>query len=105
VFVASRFPAMVSSLAMEIPTVVIGWSHKYEEVLQMFGLERFAVGHADLTPERFEQLLAQVCQERDALTEQIRASLVEVKARAMEQIALIEGIAIEHADARADARG
>ena len=33
-FVASRFHAMVSSLAMAVPTVVIGWSHKYREVLR-----------------------------------------------------------------------
>ncbi len=43
-FIASRFHAMVSSLAMGVPTLVIGWSHKYREVLEMFGLEGWAFG-------------------------------------------------------------
>ena len=41
-FIASRFHSMISSLAMKIPTIVIGWSHKYEEVLKEFRLEKFA---------------------------------------------------------------
>ena len=48
VFVASRFHAMVSSLAMGVPTLVIGWSHKYREVLDMFGLAEWALRHEDV---------------------------------------------------------
>lgn len=42
VFVASRFHAMVSALAEGVPTLVLGWSHKYREVLAQFGLEEWA---------------------------------------------------------------
>lgn len=37
--VTSRFHAMVSALATTTPVLVIGWSHKYAEVLDEFGLE------------------------------------------------------------------
>ena len=38
VLVTSRFHAMISGLATSTPTVVVGWSHKYKEVLDDFGL-------------------------------------------------------------------
>ncbi len=50
-FVTSRFHAMVSSLAVAVPCLVIGWSHKYEEVLERFGVEDWAIGFEKLNPE------------------------------------------------------
>ncbi|NSW54084.1 MAG: polysaccharide pyruvyl transferase family protein [Anaerolineae bacterium] len=38
----SRFHAMVSGLVNATPTLVIGWSHKYHEVLSAFGMPDFA---------------------------------------------------------------
>ncbi|HSL81552.1 MAG TPA: polysaccharide pyruvyl transferase family protein, partial [Thermoanaerobaculia bacterium] len=36
--VTSRFHAMISALSVGTPVLVVGWSHKYEEVLRDFGL-------------------------------------------------------------------
>lgn len=61
-YVASRFHSMVSALASQVPTLLIGWSHKYREVMRMFDLEDWAMGYEQLTPqalrERFAALLA-----------------------------------------------
>lgn len=37
--VVSRFHAMIGSLSASIPCLVIGWSHKYHEVMKMFDQE------------------------------------------------------------------
>jgi colanic acid/amylovoran biosynthesis protein len=91
-FVASRFHAMVSSLAMAVPTLVIGWSHKYREVLEMFELEEWAFGHdklrADYLAERFAALEAQ----RDAVKAKLDAHLPDVKARSLMQADLIAAL-------------
>jgi polysaccharide pyruvyl transferase WcaK-like protein len=88
-FVASRFHAMVSSLAMAVPTLVIGWSHKYREVLEMFELEEWAFGHDQLTPshlwERFEDLSAR----RDEVQGRLDKHLPEVRSRSLKQADLI----------------
>ena len=34
--VTSRFYAMVDGFALGLSTLVMGWSHQYEEVLEMF---------------------------------------------------------------------
>ena len=43
VLVTSRYHAMISGLALEIPTVVIGWGHKYRETMAYFGLEEYSL--------------------------------------------------------------
>ncbi|MBA8816653.1 polysaccharide pyruvyl transferase WcaK-like protein [Microbacterium halimionae] len=91
-FVASRFHAMVSSLAMAVPTLVIGWSHKYREVLEMFELEDWAFGHDKLTldylTERFSELSAQ----REAVKAKLDSRLPSVKARSVMQADLIADV-------------
>lgn len=48
--VTSRFHAMVSALATGTPVLVVGWSHKYGEVLADFGLSGQALDYSELTP-------------------------------------------------------
>ncbi|MCR2813589.1 MULTISPECIES: polysaccharide pyruvyl transferase family protein [Microbacterium] len=89
VFIASRFHAMVSSLAMGVPTLVIGWSHKYREVLEMFGLEEWAFGHDELTPEHLADRFAALDARRDEVAAQLTSRLPAVKARSIHQADLI----------------
>jgi len=92
-FVASRFHAMVSSLAMEVPTLVIGWSHKYREVLDMFGLAQWAMGHDTYTDEVFQSKFSDLA----ATKADVRATLAEafpkVRAKALEQVDVILRVA------------
>jgi polysaccharide pyruvyl transferase WcaK-like protein len=43
--VASRFHAMVAGLSLCVPTMVIGWSHKYRETLADFGMQSYAIDY------------------------------------------------------------
>lgn len=47
--VASRFHAMVFALSEQVPVMLIGWSHKYEEVMEQFGLSAYASDYAGLS--------------------------------------------------------
>ncbi|ROR72114.1 polysaccharide pyruvyl transferase family protein [Bogoriella caseilytica] len=93
VFVASRFHAMVSSLSMGVPTFVIGWSHKYREVLEMFGQEDFAVGHKELTEDTYRSKVAELLDRKEEIAIQVSTALVGVRANAMKQVDIIEQVA------------
>jgi len=58
--ITSRFHAMVAGLALGIPTMVIGWSHKYDEVLESFGSSDYAIDFSEaderLIPMAFDLL-------------------------------------------------
>ena len=49
--VTSRFHAMISALVERTPLLVVGWSHKYGEVLAQFGLVDAAMLRANRTPK------------------------------------------------------
>lgn len=85
-FVASRFHAMVSSLAMQVPTLVIGWSHKYKEVLEMFGLEQWAFGQDKLTEQYLWTQFTKLAQEETAIKKQLHKNLPKVKRLACRQV-------------------
>ena len=46
--VASRFHAMIGALQKKVPVLLVGWSHKYQEVLDMFGLGQYAIDFSEL---------------------------------------------------------
>ncbi len=62
VLITSRFHAMISALATETPVLVVGWSHKYAEVMGALGLEEWVVDWAGVDAaalhERFRALHA-----------------------------------------------
>lgn len=49
VLVTSRFHAMIAALAEGTPLLVVGWSHKYAEILETFGLEDQAMTYTELS--------------------------------------------------------
>lgn len=53
--VASRFHAMIGALEQKVPVLLVGWSHKYQEVLDFFKLGQYAIDFSDLTADSLEQ--------------------------------------------------
>jgi len=88
-FVTSRFHAMISSLSMGVPTLVIGWSHKYEEVLEMFELQDWAIGSADATEESVWARFGSLVEAEPEVRAHLAEHLPEVKARSLKQADLI----------------
>jgi colanic acid/amylovoran biosynthesis protein len=86
--ITSRFHAMVAALALGVPTLVLGWSHKYEEVLEMFGVGADAVDftRAEALLPMVDRLLAEV----DATRERILAALPGVLASAEAQFDVLD---------------
>ena len=88
--VTSRFHAMIAGLSAGVPSLVIGWSHKYREVLAMFGLERLSFSLYDLDDERLEATLAQFLAGRADVARRIADRLPEVREAAAAQLEVLE---------------
>lgn len=91
VLLTSRFHAMIAGLCLAIPTVVIGWSHKYEEVLAEFRLDRFAFSF-DSENLDLAEVVREVLHRQETLRAGIRAELPRVKSLAASQFAFLEGL-------------
>ncbi|WP_307783955.1 MULTISPECIES: polysaccharide pyruvyl transferase family protein [unclassified Salinibacterium] len=91
-FVASRFHAMVSALAMTVPTLVIGWSHKYQEVLEMFGAEEWAMPHSEAELASLIVRFEQLADSRETVAASLKEHLPAVVERSLSQADLIASI-------------
>lgn len=81
--VASRFHAMVAGLSLCVPTMVVGWSHKYRETLADFGMENYAIDYknTDLNLlkayRRFIDALPQIKNQLEERIELVKASSIK----------------------------
>lgn len=82
--ITSRFHAMVAGLSLQTPVFVVGWSHKYEEVLEMFGCSEDAIDFASLDAGLLPALdrMIAACPER---RKRIAAALPDVQASSLRQ--------------------
>lgn len=94
VLVTSRFHAMISGLSTCTPTVVVGWSHKYREVLDDFGLTEFGMDSSVLSsPAEIVAQVQRCVADKSRIEMQIREALPAVKERSALNFNIIAGAA------------
>ncbi len=91
VLVTSRFHAMVFGLRLCVPTLVIGWGHKYLEAMQRFGLEAYVFDYRCADHDLGETLAGMVVQSED-LHQRMRPCLDEVKSSSERQFIYLRGL-------------
>lgn len=80
VLVTSRFHAMISGLSTATPTVVVGWSHKYREVLDDFDLLDFGLDAAALSsPQVIVSKVMECITDKNTITSRILDALPGVR--------------------------
>jgi colanic acid/amylovoran biosynthesis protein len=98
VTVTSRFHAMVSALATATPVVVVGWSHKYGEVLDAFGVTGCDVAYTDLDGDTLMARFADVEGRREEIVAHIQAALPNVRDSSAENYRVIAAAALSERD-------
>ncbi len=93
VVVTSRFHAMVSALATATPVVVVGWSHKYGEVLDAFGVVGCDVGYEALATDVLPRRFADVAQRRAEIAARLESAMPAVRASSAENYRVIAAAA------------
>ena len=79
IVVTSRFHSMIASLALCIPVYVIGWSHKYQEVLHMFDLEENAIDFSQANGASLAEAITNVLASQEEIRARIKKHLPVVK--------------------------
>ena len=62
--IGSRFHSVVAALSSAVPPVVIGWSHKYFELMKSFNLEQFILSYQTVEEDNLLNMLTNAWHER-----------------------------------------
>ena len=90
--VASRFHAMIGALEKCTPVLLIGWSHKYKEVLDMFGLGEYAVDFSALELSALKEKFLGFMEENSAIRAKIAENLPAVLESSRDNIRFISEV-------------
>jgi polysaccharide pyruvyl transferase WcaK-like protein len=88
VTVVSRFHAMIASLSLTKTVMVLGWSHKYLEVMKQFDMQKFVVDYQDQEIDLSQNVL-EMLNEKEALQVKITQNLPAVKQQSFKQFEYI----------------
>ena len=89
VTLVSRFHAMVGSLACRVPVGVVGWSHKYLEVMDQFGLGEYVLDHSGGDSAAIAGLLDTLLAERPKIEAAIDEHLDSVRLSSASQFRFV----------------
>ena len=90
VVLVSRFHAMIGALSSAVPVGVIGWSHKYLEVMEQFGLGGMVLDHTEGGAQALQTLLGTLLKYQDDMTATIEAKLPDARASSASQFEYVE---------------
>ena len=91
--ISSRFHAMVAGLSLGIPTLVVGWSHKYAEVLADFDCERYAVDFDDTTVD-LVKFVREFLDRRSDIRARIKQAQPAVRASSATQFSFLDELLV-----------
>ena len=89
-FIACRFHAMIAALSSTVPVQVIGWGHKYNEIMEMFDMQQYCCDFTSAYPQEIALSFSDMWQKRQDLKGIIAANLQQVKLSSEQNFHLLE---------------
>ena len=83
--ITSRFHGMIAALDTETPPIVLGWSHKYREVLERFGLGHCALPTSSTSAEALAQKTDEILRDIETLAANLKKELPQIRHEAQSQ--------------------
>ena len=78
VTVVSRFHTMITSLSTETPVFVLGWSHKYLEVMKFFDMSEYVVDYKKSNVNEVVEKVIKLMEHHNELSEKIKERFPKV---------------------------
>lgn len=103
--IASRFHAMISALSMGKPTMVLGWGHKYQEVLEQLGIGAWCFDFSDLRTDFVLERVDQFLEAKEEIGAGIEAHLPDVQRASLAQFEWLADFLSPDLDAYQDDEG
>lgn len=88
ILISSRFHGAIAGLSMYVPTMVIGWAHKYRELMASVGQEKFAVDYQNINFDNATEKFTYLFEHKKEIKKELESIIPKIKKDA-EQPALL----------------
>lgn len=89
---ASRFHSVVASISMRVPVVVIGWAHKYVELMKNFGLDEYVIDYRKASLDEVKYLLKKMWLNREEIVKKLEIEVKKTEKSALEAGKLVKDL-------------
>jgi colanic acid/amylovoran biosynthesis protein len=89
IVMVSRFHAMIAALAAQQPVLVLGWSHKYLEVMQSFGLGQWVFDFKQVEGATILKAIQYIAENTEEIQDRLRQHHQTVLTSSYQQFAFI----------------
>jgi colanic acid/amylovoran biosynthesis protein len=88
-FIGSRMHANIAALSQGIPTLAIGWSHKYHGIMKRLGMEKYVCDFSNVTFEELKTKVDEIFSLRREIREQLTLKVEDEKSSSLQAIKLV----------------
>lgn len=82
-FVGSRYHSIIASVSMCVPTLIVGWEHKYYEVMELVDQEKFVTDYQTFTFDELREKVDDLWQNKEKIREEMKARIPDIKKSAV----------------------
>lgn len=79
VMIASRYHSCVAALSAGVPTLVVGWHYKYDELLHWYGQDKWILSSENCTSDKLTTMFDDFWESRDKEREVIKDKYIDVR--------------------------
>ncbi len=90
--IGSRYHSVIAATSMCVPTLVIGWGHKYNEVMKTVGLSDFEFDFNAITYEQLQREVARLWRDREKIRSLLALKIPAIKETVMSGGRLVKNI-------------
>lgn len=76
--IGSRYHFLIAALSSGVPSMALGWSHKYRELFREFDIDEYVLEYTEMNCEKVKEYVAKIYENRDVVKEKIEEKLSDV---------------------------
>jgi coenzyme F420-reducing hydrogenase beta subunit len=92
ILITSRFHGAVAGLSLCVPTLVIGWAHKYKELMGLAGQERFVVDFEDINTDNIIDKTEDLWDHKERIRKELKVAVPKIKKDAEQPALLLKAL-------------
>lgn len=86
--IGSRYHFLIGAISSAVPSIALGWGHKYKEMFELFGMESFVFEYHEFDQQKILEKVQELNDSKDALKQQLLDALPAVKKESHKNVEL-----------------